>query len=352
MAQVDFQKITVSFGIVTVLENLSLTIPSGQFFTLLGPSGCGKTTLLRAIAGFVTPKSGHVRFDERDMTHVVPHKRNTGLVFQDYALFPHQSVFDNVAYGLRARKVSESEISKKVTSHLERVGLGAFSQRAPSDLSGGQRQRVALARALVIEPEVLLMDEPLSALDANLRQEMRLFLSEIQREVGVTTVFVTHDQDEALAMSDQIALMRNGKIEQMSGPHELHYRPKTVHAAGFVGAANLLSVDVKDINGDDAVCELLGMTLRVNSNGCGKDDPVKLCVHHQEATLSDASQDGLKGIVKSAAFLGGQTSYEIELLSKEIVKVTQSTGFGAPHHDRGAEVSVRISENCCLVKDT
>lgn len=354
MTQVDFDELTVSFGSFTVLEGLSLTIPSGEFFTILGPSGCGKTTLLRAIAGFIVPQRGKVRFGDRDMTNVVPHKRNTGLVFQDYALFPHLSVYDNVAYGLRARKVGETEIKKKVGSHLGRVGLSSFSERAPSELSGGQRQRVALARAMVIEPEVLLMDEPLSALDANLRQEMRLFLSEIQREVGVTTVFVTHNQDEALAMSDQIALMRNGQIEQMASPLELHHRPRTVHAASFVGAANLLSVDVTDVSGDDAVCDLMGVKIRVAANGCGKSDPSKLCVHHQEVTVTskmDANGATLPGTVTSTSFLGGNTSYDVGLENGETLKVTQSTGFGIPQFERGAEVAIRFSENCCLVRD-
>ena len=354
MTQVTFDDISVSFGSVSVLRGLSLSIPSGQFFTLLGPSGCGKTTVLRAIAGFILPQQGKVLFGERDMTHVVPHKRNTGLVFQDYALFPHQSVFDNVAYGLRARKQGEAEIKNKVNAYLERVGLTTFAHRAPSSLSGGQRQRVALARALVIEPEVLLMDEPLSALDANLRQEMRLFLGEIQREVGVTTVFVTHDQDEALAMSDQIALMRDGQIEQVSPPLALHHRPRTVYAASFVGAANLLSVRVDDIQGDDAICDLMGAKIRVAANGCRTTDPSKLCVHHQEVAVTATSEETgstLRGTVRSLSFLGGNVRYDIALANGDTLTVTQSTGFGLQQFGRGSEVALRFSENCCLVRD-
>ena len=354
MTQVTFDNITVSFGSVSVLQGLSLSIASGQFFTLLGPSGCGKTTVLRAIAGFIVPQQGKIRFGEKDITHVVPHKRNTGLVFQDYALFPHQSVFDNVAYGLRARKQGEAEIKTKVHAYLERVGLSALAKRSPSSLSGGQRQRVALARALVIEPEVLLMDEPLSALDANLRQEMRLFLGEIQREVGVTTVFVTHDQDEALATSDQIALIRDGQIEQVSPPLELHHRPRSVYAASFVGAANLLSVTVDEIQGEAAICDLMGVKIRVAANGCRPSDPAKLCVHHQEvAVTARAEPNGqtLAGTVRSVSFLGGNTRYDIVLANGATLTVTQSTGFGLQQFERGAEVALRFSDNCCLVRD-
>lgn len=351
MTQVDFEDVSVSFGPVAVLENLSLSISSGGFFTLLGPSGCGKSTLLRAIAGFIRPDTGTVRFGARDMTHVVPHKRNTGLVFQDYALFPHQNVFDNVAYGLRARKVNEADISAKVTTYLGRMGLSKFANRATSELSGGQRQRVALARALVIEPDVLLMDEPLSALDANLRQEMRLFLSEIQREVGVTTIFVTHDQDEALSMADQIALMRNGQIEQLSTPHDLHHRPRTSYTAAFVGGANLLAVDVKDVQNETATCLILGSEFRVAANGCRPGEPVKLCVHHQEASLSNAGSDTINGTVTAVVFLGGQTSYQVALPTGEHLKVTQTTGFNSPQFANGATVSIDFSEQCCLVRD-
>ncbi|MDJ0821753.1 MAG: ABC transporter ATP-binding protein [Paracoccaceae bacterium] len=347
--KVEIDNITVAFGAMTVPENLSLTIPTGAFFTLLGPSGCGKTTLLRVIAGFTEPKKGNVRFGAQDMTHVVPHKRNTGLVFQDYALFPHHSVFENVAYGLRARDVDAKTIKDKVNTYLDRVGLLSFAERAPSEPSGGQRQRVALARSLVIEPTVLLMDEPLSALDANLHQEMRLFLSEIQREVGVTTVFVTHDQEEALAMSDVIALMRDGAIEQMADPHTLHNRPKTARVASFVGAANLLPITVRGLEGDVAHCELFGTPLTVASNGMDRGADVKLCVHHHEARLAPAGETAFEAVVKTSAFLGGQVSYEVELAQGETLSITQTTGFSAPEFARGDKVSVALSSDCCLV---
>lgn len=354
MTDVIIDNVSVAFGKARVLENLSLEIPSGSFFTLLGPSGCGKTTLLRVIAGFIIPQSGKVQFADRNVTTVPPHRRNTGLVFQDYALFPHKSVFENVAYGLRARNVNETTIKDKVTTYLGRVGLASFAERAPSALSGGQRQRVALARSLAIEPDVLLMDEPLSALDANLRQEMRLFLGEIQREVGVTTVFVTHDQDEALAMSDQIALMQSGQIEQMASPTELHHRPRTVSVASFIGAANLLSAKVLSISGDVAACELLGQTVEVAANGLQPTDAVKLCAHHQEATIAvanGAATPGLPGKVRAKSFLGGHSRYEVILASGENMTITQSTGFGTPQYEAGDDVVVQLSDNCCLVAD-
>ena len=229
------------------------------------------------------------------------------------------------------------------------MGLLSFAERAPSELSGGQRQRVALARSLVIEPTVLLMDEPLSALDANLRQEMRMFLSEIQREVGVTTVFVTHDQEEALAMSDVIALMRDGAIEQMADPHTLHNRPKTAHVASFVGAANLLPVKVLGVEGEAAHCELFGSKIDVAANGFGSSDAVQLCVHHHEAKLSSPGDGAFDATVKTSAFLGGQVVYEVALASGTTLSITQTTGFSAPEFNRGDTVGVMLSSDCCLV---
>ncbi|MFC6761665.1 ABC transporter ATP-binding protein [Sulfitobacter porphyrae] len=215
-------------------------IADGTFFTLLGPSGCGKTTLLRIVAGFVSPTSGQVTFGKDDMTFVPPHRRGVGMVFQDYALFPDKTVFDNVAYGLRARHVAAKTIRSKVPEYLERVGLDGFADRLPSEMSGGQRQRVALARALVIEPRVLLMDEPLSNLDASLRVQMRDVIRTLQQETRTTTIFVTHDQEEALAMSDEIAVMKNGRIVQCGAPEEVYRSPETAYVSSFVGAANLL----------------------------------------------------------------------------------------------------------------
>lgn len=233
--QVLLEHIHQSYGGQTLFSDLNLEIPSGQFFSLLGPSGCGKTTILRMLAGFVRPDSGRVLFGNRDVTHVPVHKRNIGIVFQDYALFPDRTILDNVSYGLLARGVSRKEAAKKSMDMLEQVGLSEFSARKPSELSGGQKQRVAMARAIVIEPELLLLDEPLSALDVKLRLELRSLIRRLQIESGITTLFVTHDQSEALAMSDGIAVLKRGKILQLGSPKEIYDRPSCAFVSEFLG---------------------------------------------------------------------------------------------------------------------
>ncbi len=240
--KIAIENLAVRYDQKRVIDDLSLSIESGTFFTLLGPSGCGKTTLLRAIAGFLPVDGGRLLFGEKDVARLPAHMRNIGMVFQDYALFPDKTVFDNVAYGLRARRIAEAEIKRKVGHILERVGLEEFGARLPAALSGGQRQRVALARALVISPDVLLMDEPLSNLDAKLRHTVRSSIVELQRESGITTVFVTHDQDEALAMSDRIGVMNAGRLEQVGTPTEIYRSPRSAYVADFIGAANILPV--------------------------------------------------------------------------------------------------------------
>jgi len=212
------KNLTKSYNRFKAIDNLSLEIPDKSLFTLLGPSGCGKTTTLRSIAGFIIPEDGHIYYGDKEVTRMRPDYRNTGMVFQDYALFPHLSINDNVAYGLKARKVNRSEIDKKIETILEKVGLSKQGDKFPNKLSGGQQQRVAMARALVIEPDVLLMDEPLSNLDAKLRIDMRAMLKQLQKDAGITTVFVTHDQEEAMSISDYIAVMNNGHIQQVGTP--------------------------------------------------------------------------------------------------------------------------------------
>jgi len=235
---VTLDHLTLTYGKTVAVSDLSLGIAKGELIALLGPSGCGKTTTMRAIAGLLTPKSGTITIDGRDVTRLAPAKREVGLVFQSYALFPHLSVYDNVAFGLRLR--GEPHLDTKVRAGLTTVGLGDFPNRQPSDLSGGQQQRVALARSLVMEPKVLLLDEPLSNLDARLRLEMRMELQRVQRETGITMVFVTHDQTEAMALADRIVLMRNGAIEQIGTPEQIYAAPKTAFAADFVGFETIL----------------------------------------------------------------------------------------------------------------
>ncbi|HXK22437.1 MAG TPA: ABC transporter ATP-binding protein [Myxococcota bacterium] len=231
---------------VVAVDDMSLEIGRGEFFSLLGPSGCGKTTMLRMIAGFEEPTSGVLRLDGRDVAGVPPYRRPVNTVFQNYALFPHLSVFENVAFGPRIRKLAEAELTRLVREMLDVVRLGDLAARRPSQLSGGQRQRVALARALVNGPLALLLDEPLSALDLELRRQMRLELKRIQREVGITFVFVTHDQEEALSLSDRMVVMRAGRVEQVGTPEEIYGRPETAFVARFIGSANLISVRVEE----------------------------------------------------------------------------------------------------------
>ena len=244
MTRISIERLGKRFDKQQVLDDLNLVIADGCFFTLLGPSGCGKTTLLRCIAGFNAPDAGRILFDGDDMTAMPAHERNIGMVFQDYALFPDKSVFNNVAYGLVARKRPRDELRARVEEALAQVGLQALADRFPAQLSGGQRQRVALARALVIKPRVLLMDEPLSNLDAKLRLAMRDVILELQRATRITTVFVTHDQEEALALSDQIAVLQGGRVAQLGTPRTLYATPHNAYVADFIGSANLLPVTV------------------------------------------------------------------------------------------------------------
>ena len=248
-ARVEIRGVTKRFGAVTAVNNVTLSIHGGEFLTLLGPSGCGKTTLLRMIAGFDVPDAGSVWLAGEDVTHLPPYRRNVNQVFQSYALFPHLTVRENVAFGLRMQRAAKPEIDARVAEAIALVSLGGLEERRPHQLSGGQRQRVALARALAPRPAVLLLDEPLSALDAKLRHAMQLELKRLQRQLGTTFIFVTHDQEEALTMSDRIALVNGGRIEQLGEVHEIYHRPATAFAAEFIGQANLLAAEVLETSG-------------------------------------------------------------------------------------------------------
>jgi ABC-type Fe3+/spermidine/putrescine transport system ATPase subunit len=269
-------------GRVLAVDDVTLDIAAGEFFALLGPSGCGKTTSLRMIAGFETPDRGRVHVGGRDITDVAVHRREMGMVFQSYALFPHRTVAENVAFGLRMRDVAKPDIARRVAAALALVALTGLEERKPGQLSGGQQQRVALARALVVEPPVLLCDEPLGALDRKLRQQMQFELKELQKRLGVTLVFVTHDQEEALAMSDRIAVMNKGKVEQVGSPTEIYERPRTRFVADFIGEINLL---------DD--------TERARA------------LRPEKIRLVPESGARLAGIVETANFLGGATLYRV-----------------------------------------
>ncbi len=318
MAQISISQLSVGYGADPVIRDFSLDIEDGTLFTLLGPSGCGKTTLLRTIAGFIPVRTGRIRFGERDVTHLPAHLRDVGMVFQDYALFPDKSVFDNVAYGLRARKIDSATIGRTVGEYLERVGLSEFADRLPAALSGGQRQRVALARALAIKPTVLLMDEPLSNLDAKLRVQVRETISDLQKEIGITTVLVTHDQEEALAMSDRIGLIRAGDLEQAGTPQELYGRPRSAYVADFVGAANTLQVTLSQdaAAGSLASVQLAGVTVRALAPAALRAGPAMLIARGETLRLlpGDApAPNQLPCVIRRRQYLGARTVYVAEV---------------------------------------
>lgn len=348
MADITIDRVVKRYGPVTVINQLSLNIKHGEFFTLLGPSGCGKTTLLRMIAGFIIPDEGRLLLDQQDITHLPAHKRETGMVFQDYALFPDKTVFDNVAYGLRVRKQSNTEIKRKVTQILERVELSHVLERYPNELSGGQRQRVALARALVIEPRVLLMDEPLSNLDAKLRIQMRQVIRELQQESQLTAIFVTHDQDEALSMSDRIALLRGGKIDQLDTPEGLYARPRSAYAADFIGAANLIDVLSTTQTEQGTLVHIADGQIIINSQNAGTN--LQLAVRTEQAQIVDQKDTNtISARVLSRQYLGIKSIYTLSLNNGALLNVDVPSA-----EDRnllvGTEVALRFSPDCRLVE--
>jgi iron(III) transport system ATP-binding protein len=334
---ISIDGVSVSYADNRVIENLSLQIGDGAFFTLLGPSGCGKTTLLRTLAGFLPVDSGTIRFGETDVTHTPAHRRDIGMVFQDYALFPDKTVFDNVAYGLRARKRDDATIRAKAGEYLERVGLSGYEARRPAELSGGQRQRVALARALVIEPQVLLMDEPLSNLDAKLRIQVRETIHDLQREAAITTVFVTHDQEEALALSDAIGLMRDGGIEQMGAPAEIYTAPISSYVADFVGAANVVAVATTAHADPDVpvMVRLAGAELAARAVAALPGGEARLLARQEDIMLHPAAvAGGLSATILRRQYLGSRTHYRVRLGAEGPVLAVERTG---PDHARFAE---------------
>ena len=311
---VELEGMSKHFDDVVAVQHMDLAIRPGEFFTMLGPSGCGKTTTLRVVAGFEEPTAGRVMIDGADVAGLPPHRRPTNTVFQTYALFPHLSVRDNVSFGLRRKKVPKGEISRRVAAELERVGLAAEANRRPAQLSGGMQQRVALARALVNLPKVLLLDEPLGALDLKLRKGLQIELKRIQREVGITFVYVTHDQEEALTMSDRIAVMNRGEVEQVGVPEDVYERPATTFVAGFIGVSNLMPGTVASANGDRATVELeAGVNVEAHSNGLSSGERCHAVVRPEKLRITRAEEpppDGrpnVEGVVDSSVYLGTTT---------------------------------------------
>jgi spermidine/putrescine transport system ATP-binding protein len=331
-----------TFGDVAAVDSLTLEIPDGGFFSLIGPSGCGKTTTLRMLAGLEELTSGTIYLHGRDVTPVPAHRRPVSTVFQQYALFPHLTVFENVAFGLRERRVARPEIERRVADILELVGLSGREQVRPDKLSGGQQQRVALARSLVLEPEVLLLDEPLGALDLKLRRQMQMLLKRVQRQVGITFVYVTHDQEEAFSMSDQVAVMNLGRLEQVGRPQEVYCRPATLFVADFVGSANRLPGRVTGAAGDGRYAVDLEGVGAVTMPGvagiaAGRDVLAIVRPEAMRAAGPDERGPALGGTVRDVAFLGPQTSYVVEIAGERSVSV--SVPFdGDRGHEAGAPV--------------
>ncbi|RWH68543.1 MAG: ABC transporter ATP-binding protein [Mesorhizobium sp.] len=318
---VEFRNIDIAYGKFVAVRDFSLSIAKGSFVTLLGPSGCGKTTILRSIAGLVDISAGQIMIGGRRVDDVPIYKRNIGLVFQSYALFPHKSVFDNVAFGLKYRNVAKPEIKRKVGQALEMVRLPGSEKKLPSQLSGGQQQRIALARAIVFEPQVLLLDEPLSALDANMREEMRVEIKKIQKETGITAIFVTHDQEEALSMSDRIVVMNAGSAEQIGTPEEVYERPATAFVADFLGKANMLTGTVSRSDGPTAVTLAGGQTVNVLApRPLAPGSAITVVVRPQKLSVGGASANRLPGRVVSASYLGGSAIYEVDIGGKANIR--------------------------------
>jgi len=327
------------YGDNTVIPDLSLGVRQGEFFTLLGSSGCGKTTLLRMIAGFNSIEGGEIRFDGRRINEVPIHRRNIGMVFQNYAVFPHMSVFENVAYGLKQRKISKEEINRRVMETLEQVQIAALKDRLPSDMSGGQQQRIALARAIVIKPDVLLFDEPLSNLDAKLRIEMRLAIKRLQNTFKITTIYVTHDQEEALSMSDRIAVMKFGQIQQVGAPIDIYAHPENLFVATFIGQSNIFEGVIHNKNGERTIdLGLQGQHVLPCLSAEIKDGTKAKLVVRPSELRATKGPNAIKGAVIERIFLGTQMRYTIQLESSD-QQIEVHSDIANPLHEVGEQAS-------------
>ncbi|MFT6403881.1 ABC transporter ATP-binding protein [Marinomonas primoryensis] len=346
---VSFENVIKTFGNVTAIDNVSFTIEPGNLVTLLGPSGCGKTTTLRMLAGLEHPTSGRIMIGNKDVTHLPATDRDVSMVFQSYALFPHMTVAENVAYGLSASGVNKVEAKEKSEEGLELVGLEGYGERFPSELSGGQQQRVAVARALVLEPEVLLLDEPLSNLDAKLRRHVREEIRELQQKIGLTAVYVTHDQEEALAVSDRIIVMNRSVIAQEGSPRELYEAPASSFIADFIGDANLINADIIATDGHTAEVAVGALRCSLPQRDFSKGR-VQLAVHPSSVRLSklDHQSTGLTGNVRRATYLGNQMQYDVDSEVGSLFVVDYRVEQAIPV---GSDVSIAFSNRgLALVK--
>jgi spermidine/putrescine transport system ATP-binding protein len=353
---IRLQQLVKSFAGVPAVTGIDLDIPAGQFYSLLGPSGCGKTTTLRMIAGFEKPDSGRIELDGRDVAGDPPHKRPVNTVFQTYALFPFMTVWDNVAFGLKYQKASRDDTQRRVGEALDLVRMSDFAKRRPAQLSGGQQQRVALARALVLRPQVLLLDEPLGALDAKLRKQLQLELRAVQREVGITFVYVTHDQEEALTMSDQIAVLAEGRVEQVGPPEQIYSAPATTFVAGFLGAANIFDADVVEAGNGSAVCSALDIRLAAAMDDTAESagpGAAAIAIRPERIALQSPGEpispgrNVIGGIVSQVVYLGNCTQVHVDVGAPTalIVEVPNHAGPRSVTHEPGSKV------NCVCTHD-
>jgi spermidine/putrescine transport system ATP-binding protein len=344
---VRLDNVTKRFDDVVAVDGLTLEVPHGRFFALLGPSGCGKTTTLRMIGGFEDPSEGTIFLGDRDVTGLPPYRRDVNTVFQSYALFPHLSIFENVAFGLRRRGVGGQDLRHQVARILELVQLAGYERRKPRQLSGGQQQRIALARALVNSPRVLLLDEPLGALDLKLRKEMQLFIKALQHDLGITFIHVTHDQEEAMTMADSIAVMNAGHIEQLGSPDELYERPATPFVARFLGVSNLLEGEA---DGNSAVRLKDGTVVRAPAAG-GRKGPVAVGIRPEKIRLGGGEENRLSGEVSERAYIGVSTQYIVKTAHGPITVYVQNTDRHAVSVQPGDQVTLSWSPETTFVVD-
>jgi spermidine/putrescine transport system ATP-binding protein len=345
--EIQLEELTKAFGEHVAVAGIDLDMPAGEFFTLLGPSGCGKTTTLRMIAGFEQPTSGRILLDGSDVARVPPHRRDVNTVFQSYALFPHLDVSKNVAFGLKYKKIDKSERARRVAEALELVNLTEFAHRKADQLSGGQQQRVALARALVLQPRVLLLDEPLGALDAKLRKTLQVELKALQAELGITFVFVTHDQEEALTMSDRIAVMNKGLVEQAASPRSIYEEPTTVFVAEFLGVSNLLAAEAVGRDGASCAVRIGDRVFRCGQGELDTRGEVKVMIRPERITIEPHAEGGderLPGIVERSVFLGGSHEVHVRVLGGELMRATVANDGSPPpvSLEPGAAVNLRL----------
>ncbi len=356
---ISIRNVQKYFGSFCAIENISMDIGHGEFFSLLGASGCGKTTLLRMLAGFESPTRGEIYLDDQPMSEVPPHLRPVNMVFQSYAIFPHLNVHDNIAYGLRKRKLPKAEVSQMVEEMLQLISLPGYGNRKANELSGGQRQRVALARALVLRPKVLLLDEPLGALDKQLREQMQLELRQLQRAVGITFVFVTHDQEEAMTLSDRIAVMADGEVMQLDTPLGLYERPANRQVASFIGTMNFFDGVIADEGGGTLKIDAQGLgpiTAAANRAGFYKGDKVQVAIRPEKLLLSSQKPEGhfvAAGRVQNMAYLGERSHYMIEMdgLDGHVAVSSQNLVPGANLYEMGSDVWLNWQKEAVVVLD-